>query len=195
MTDEELGRHLCQIGNVKCDRSYMTSDWYAIFGAAARALLSPPVATKALPSHDELKHEMWEAFRNCDGTYGEIASACATVARQYLDALSHFAPPASNAPILQMSVEEIERDMRSERGKKSPKYLWDHRDAARVAHRLAQPVPEVDPDAGAKRLALEHHSADCVNIYSSPDDYWQNAVTEARRVFWRKHALQEKSNG
>jgi len=45
-------------------------------------------------------------------------------------------------------------------------------DAARVAHRLAQPLPKVDPDAEAKRVAWEFYSIMTPGKFSSKEEMW-----------------------
>lgn len=131
MTDEELGRAIV-------DTWRTTSSGYAVVGARARALLSPPVATR-------------EAVRKWMCTTESIRLLDERNLDGILAALSHFAPPASNVPILRMSEAEIGIAMRAEVDD-DPRN-WSIGDCARVAHRLAQPVPVVDPDAAAKDLA------------------------------------------
>lgn len=79
-----------------------------------------------------------------------------------MDALSHFAPPREARPIDGMSVEEIRKefpepypDVPRNRSELMAIINCILDTNARVAHRLAQPVPVVDPDAEARALFEE----------------------------------------
>jgi len=110
-----------------------------------------------------------------------------SLAFKILAALSHFAPPREVRPIDGMSVEEIAAMFREE---------LTYRDSitatcARVAHRLAQPVPKVDPDAEAKRLAWEHVEAcGLAGQYTNQSQFWETRY-EPTRAFWRRIAAKE----
>ena len=147
---------------------------------APRTLLAaPPEVTREAPTHDELKHEMWEEFRNCSGTFGDIASACANVALRHIAALSHFAPPPAPPPISGMSVDELQAIAQKAEddfghGNVVP------RAAMEEIYRLAQPA-QVDPDAKAKRLAWEYYKVTCPSM--TIDEAWKWAGPDQKR--WR----------
>lgn len=155
MTDEELGafcrEQLTKAGFVNC------------------AILAKPVATKEAVER-RLENSPVDAAWNKNTVL------------HIMDALTYFAPPASNVPIFSEIQEERQRQDAQWGGvkhddKHSPRdwasfvgrQMFNDYDgpsrqafvkasalcvAAIEAHdRLAQPVPEVDPDAGAKRLA------------------------------------------
>jgi hypothetical protein len=127
----------------------------------------------------------------CDGSRdGEI--------NNILAALDHFAPP-----IARMSVEEIEAAMDramqgvfigSQLAPNGMAYNLSHarRRYAEEIHRLAQPVPKVDPDAEAKRLAWEWAKAcGASSMYTSAENMWLS-IAESQRNGWRAVAAAKK---
>jgi hypothetical protein len=88
-----------------------------------------------------------------------------------------------------MSVGEIEAEMFihiKEKDRRMEGVLYVQ-ECARVAHRLAQPVPVVDPDAEAKRLCWTCHSAAFPEDYKDVNDCWEDR-TEMQRIGWRAAA-------
>jgi len=103
------------------------------------------------------------------------------------EALSHFAPPREVRPIDGMSVNQIEVAIETERATKNS-HIPCNPDfaemAARIALRLAQPVPKVDPDAEAKRECWAYFSAAFPDDYKNEKDCWADR-TDPQRRGWR----------
>jgi len=130
--------------------------------------------------------------------HGHVAPAVALAQK----ARALLSPPASNAPILRMSKEQIISEFRQSWCDYSlptlPERVIDI--CARVAHRLAQPVPEVDKDDKARRLAWDFHNVKRsseirAGITQTEFRIWPE-MHESERDAWRAvAAAQEKSNG
>ena len=173
MTDDQLGRVISK--HAMLYTNLFDGEQYERLGAAARALLSPPVATREAV-------EKWIADK-CPG---------GSLAVKIHAALSHFAPPTSNAPILRMSVEDIAKEMTAairDRMDFAERGNIDIGALARVAHRLAQPVPEVDVDAGAKEALWRFWCAvPGRNPYASKEAAWREADAILRlHQGWKIH--------
>lgn len=108
-----------------------------------------------------------------------------------LAALRHFrrAPePMELPPICGMTVEDIAGAIFASDEWKLNSNIPSHFAAARIAHRLAQPVPKVDPDAGARAMcddwAIKMNNQpgplrDLVPTFDAGNDEWKQR--------WRDH--------
>lgn len=174
MTDEELGLKIVHAQPGEKEH------YLAAVGRTARTLLAarPEVTREAV--------EKW-----CVEAWGFKQPATDII----LAALSHFAPAREARPIDGMSVEEIEKAFLKARGGDLSAGVITKSDA-RVAHRLAQPVPVVDADAEAKRLAfiwwLRQASEVEARRYSS-EEYWCCAIDEDTRNGWRAVAAAKEA--
>lgn len=99
-----------------------------------------------------------------------------------LAAISHFAPPPAPLPISGMSVEELQIQMLEGTGYHPTTALH----CARVAHRLAQPAPVVDPDAEAKNAYTNYQAGTGVKAAR-----WED-LFECDRNGWRAVAAAQK---
>lgn len=141
----------------------------------------------------------------------EMGDGKDAIALQIVMSVYNAAP--ANAPILGMEFGEILGEMR-EAGQSfaMPRDIAEaeriifvvQQDCARVAHHLAQPVPEVDPDAAAKRLAWLHYTVteNTSGLTTGNRRYPRNEaelwadMPESNRNGWRAvAAAAEKGNG
>lgn len=182
MDDIELGRKIVW-GNSSINNERQVSWDYASIGARARALLAKPVA----------RPEAVSAFLEKNTHLMSVTSKDIELAMKLL---SHFAPPARPRMMIEgMSVAEIERAMKEERNRPPAPISWDHCDAARVAHRLANtPAPEVDEHAAAKDALWRYWCAvPDRNPHASKEAAWREATHEDQSR-WINFAAMEKGN-
>ena len=170
----------------------MDDDHGSSVGMHTRALLAKPVATRETPAREEVAHK-WAELLEIERRYLTEAAV-----DNCMRLLSHFAPPTSNAPILRMSVEDIAKEMTAairDRMDFAERGNIDIGALARVAHRLAQPVPEVDVDAGAKEALWRFWCAvPGRNPYASKEAAWREATNEDKSR-WINFAAAEKGDG
>ena len=119
--------------------------------------------------------------------------------------LSAEAPHTCPAPIHGMTKEQIEdvmRDSINEKRKQMLGILYIQ-ECARVAHRLAQPTPAVDPDKEAKALAwLQYQTEQSTSglhtfdpaPFKSDDEIW-GSTPEPARNGWRAVAAAKAGKG
>ena len=143
MTDREIGRAI-ELQVWPADASPWPGDILIRVGRAARTILA---AERPEVTREDVRIEVER--RTSDWSRNTSHSMECRIDLVW-SLLSHFAPPREARPIDGMSVEEIEDRMRRDwaaglcgRGDGSADDQFKH--CARVAHRLAQPAPVVDP--------------------------------------------------
>lgn len=163
MTDRELGKKLYNVWISECDKTH--AEDCARMGRAARELV---LADRTAATEEAVTEFCitWQAQQAIPPSYEAVAIA----------ALRHFAPPEREKMMIEgMTEAQIWAEMANEKPRGPESYLSQY---ARVAHRLANTpaAPKVDPDAEAKRLALEHRKGAYPGSsrYVSPDDYWNH---------------------
>ena len=187
MTDKEIGRAI-ELQVWPGDSAAWEPDILIRIGRAARTLLAarPEVTREAV---DDFAKKQVRPFGDVDANW----KAASEIAHR---AISHFAPAREARQIDGMSVEEC-----VELAKK----IWLQHNGTITStinkigaafHRLAQPVPVVDPDAEAKRLAWVQyttagggHRVDADALWrgfdSAAKDSWR-AVVAAAKEAWRE---------
>jgi hypothetical protein len=183
MTDEELGRKIWDHPGNDLGRPNPTHGvWFAALGRTARELLTPkPVATR----EDVEKHRRdWLANTGIDGVKNIDWG---------LSLLSHFAPDRPRMQIEGMTVNDL-LATQTGRAYEMPnaagiyKLIGDvQRDCMTTVAMLANTPAQPDPDAEAKRLALEFTMLGSLGALSSPtaDDNW-NCIGGEQQRFWRR---------
>ena len=185
MTDEELGRRVIRLIN-NAPRGKKLEIY---LGAEVNKLLAarPEVTREAV---EDFAKKQVRPFGDVDANW----KAASEIAHR---AISHFAPAREARPIDEMSVEDLKRAFAEQYSGGSVSVSVEF--CARVAHRLAQPVPVVDADAEAKRLAwLQYNTATPPGhphrYFVDVEELWHNH-TEQWRNGWRAVAAAAQKEG
>jgi hypothetical protein len=188
MTDEELGRKIWAHDGNDLNKPHPThAQWFASLGAAARALLTKPPATR-----EAVAKWHYETYAMKSGTWTEMDSILA--------AIQHFAAPdRPKTRIEGMTETEIAQYIASAHRPmdmigctyppETRESFANH--AARVAHRLANtPAPVVDEDAEAKRLHALAKRAAVAEGWPGEVNEWCD-LHEGVRAGWRAVAREK----
>jgi hypothetical protein len=140
-----------------------------------------PTLEEADRARTILAAERPEVSREAVDKWIREKSPVGSLAFRILAALSHFAPPREARVIDGMSVEEIATELRlyCSEGPGYRTHIPISRAAERI-HRLAQPVPVVDPDAEAKRVFTTYVNA----VGTFRKCHW-DGLDEENRNGWR----------